>query len=334
MGELNPKETMKNTCPFQRETDGTVRLVRHADVLRVLLDPGVFSSAVSKQHLAIPNGMDPPEHTRFRELTNRYFTREIVDAFEPRCRAIVRAMISGREAPLFAHRLAVRLLGDFLGWSPKMDRVLTRWFFDHEAAVAAGDRDRLRINAAELAELVKAELGTRRGLPLDERADLTTRLLQDRAGERPLTDDEIVSILRNWTAGEVGTMAKSFETVMRFLDEEPAWRGWLRQYPERTDAFTDELLRLRAPLPDNRRVTACPAALAGEDLPAGQKLRIDWAAANRDPAAFADPAAFDPARDARNNLLYGAGIHSCPGAPLARMELRVLIEELYAEVAG
>ncbi|MFH7326472.1 cytochrome P450 [Desulfurivibrio sp. C05AmB] len=321
----------QNSYPFQREADGSLRLTRHADVMRALLEHDLFSSSVSAKHPAIPNGMDPPEHTAFRALTDRYFTREIVDAFEPRCRETVRRLLPQRRDPRFAHRLAVRLLCDFLGWKEDMDEALSTWFFAHEAAVAAGDREGLLENAAVLAELVGRELGARRTRGDGSDADLTARLLHDRVEGRPLTDAEIVSILRNWTAGEVGTMAKSFETVLEFLEAEPAWQDWLRKHPERTNAFTDELLRLRAPLPDNRRVTACPVTLAGEDLPAGQKLLIDWAAANRDPAAFEDAERFDPDRDARNNLLYGAGIHACPGATLARMELRVLIEERLRE---
>ena len=92
----------------------------------------------------------------------------------------------------------------------------------------------------------------------------------------------------------------------------------------------DEILRLHPPLIANRRITTCPVEVGGHQLDAGQRLTLIWASANRDEAVFGDPDAFDPQRNSENNLLYGAGVHVCPGAPLARLELQLLMQSLLA----
>ena len=80
----------------------------------------------------------------------------------------------------------------------------------------------------------------------------------------------------------------------------------------------------------SRRITTCPVEVGGHQLDAGQRLTLIWASANRDEAVFGDPDAFDPQRNSANNLLYGAGVHVCPGAPLARLELQLLMQSLLA----
>lgn len=81
---------------------------------------------------------------------------------------------------------------------------------------------------------------------------------------------------------------------------------------------------------DNRRVATCATAIGNRRIEPGDRVVVNWMAANRDPRAFADASGFRLDRDAADNLLYGAGIHVCPGAPLARLELRVLAEALLA----
>ena len=80
----------------------------------------------------------------------------------------------------------------------------------------------------------------------------------------------------------------------------------------------------------NRRVTTRPVEIGGKKIGAGERISVNWISANRDEAAFEDAHAFRLDRDQSKNLLYGAGIHYCPGAPLARLELRVFLEELLA----
>jgi cytochrome P450 len=93
----------------------------------------------------------------------------------------------------------------------------------------------------------------------------------------------------------------------------------------------DEILRIDAPLIASRRIATAPAELGGRTFHPGERIALMWASAGRDERVFGDPDEFRLDRDPKVNLLYGIGIHVCPGAPLARLELRVFVEELLKE---
>ena len=182
--------------------------------------------------------------------------------------------------------------------------------------------------AEEFDTYIRELLDARRDAGSAAPADLTTRLLGEQVDGRPLTDAELVSLLRNWTVGELGTIAASVGIIAHYLSTNPEVQAHLRANPDLLPAAIDEILRIHAPLISNRRVTTRPAALGGQQLDSGDRLTLLWASANRDEAVFGDPDEFRLDRDPEANLLYGAGIHLCPGAPLARLELIVLCEEL------
>jgi cytochrome P450 len=137
-------------------------------------------------------------------------------------------------------------------------------------------------------------------------------------------------MVRNWTVGELGTIAASVGILAHYLATHPDLQRRLREDPSLLPAAIDEILRIHAPLIANRRITTRPVEIAGRRLEAGARISLIWASANRDEAVFGDPDEFRLDRDPAQNLLYGAGIHVCPGAELARLELRVVMEELLA----
>ncbi len=104
----------------------------------------------------------------------------------------------------------------------------------------------------------------------------------------------------------------------------------LRREPTLLPAAIDEILRADGPLVANRRTTTRDVVIEGRKIGAGEKLSLNWIAANRDGRAFDDPDAVRFDRDPGDTLVFGAGIHYCLGAPLARLELRVAMEELLA----
>ena len=158
--------------------------------------------------------------------------------------------------------------------------------------------------------------------------DPTAGLLHETVDGRALSLEEITSILRNWTAGELGTIAASIGILARFLAVHPDVQSSLRQAPTGLPAAIEEILRLEAPLPTNRRKVVKNATVGGRSLAPGERVTLMWGAANRDPEAFPQVTEYRPERDQSANLLWGAGIHFCPGAPLARMELRILLETM------
>lgn len=127
--------------------------------------------------------------------------------------------------------------------------------------------------------------------------------------------------------GEVGSITASVGILVHFLAEHPDVLKQLRDQPALLPDAIDEILRIDGPLVANRRVTTRPVEIGGRRIDAGERVSLIWVSANRDERVFEDAHTFRLDRDPKQNLLYGAGIHVCPGAPLARLELRVLLEE-------
>lgn len=324
-------DQMREHCPVAHSELLGWSLFRHEDVLRALHDTDTFSNAVSS-HVAVPNGMDPPEHTAFRRILDPYFSADRVDAFEPVCREIVvelvKDLLAKGEVELmagFSLLFAIRAQCAFLGWPKSLHEPLIRWIKKHRAAIFAQDKEALSETAREFASIIDGLLVNRGH---DGINDVTAELARETVSGRPLSKEEIVSILRNWTVGEVGTIAAAVGILTHYLAEHLELQQQLRAQPRLLPAAIDEILRIHGPLVANRRITKCPVEIGGHKFDAGERISLIWIAANRDKRAFTNPLEYRTDRDPEKSLLYGAGIHACPGAPLARMEMQVLMEEL------
>jgi cytochrome P450 len=329
-------DAMRARCPVAYSGDMQWSLFRHADISRVLLDHESFSSAVS-QHISVPSGMDPPEHTAYRRIIEPYFGPERMNAFEPACRQVAAELVQGAiasgEVELmadFALPFAVRVQCAFLGWPPELHGPLVRWTQKSAAATLAQDRQAMSEIAREFEGMIDDMLETRLQAGAKPEDDITSALMHEKVWGRPLNNEEIASILRNWTVGEIGTISAAAGIVVHYLAEDLALQKQLRDRGSLVPAAIDEILRIHGPLVANRRVATRPVTIGGRAIAAGDRISINWISGNRDAAVFEDPDRIRLDRDPAANLLYGAGIHVCPGAPLARMELRVVIEELLA----
>jgi cytochrome P450 len=329
-------DEMRERCPVAYSDFLGWSLFRHEDIVRVLNDPDTFSSAVSR-HLSVPNGMDPPEHTEYRRIIEPYFRREHMEAFEPQCRKIaanlVQSLLERDEVELiseFAHWFAVRVQCTFLGWPTNMYEPLRLWTQKNHKATFAEDRAAMAKIAREFDGYVDGLLQVRRAAGAQASDDITTSLLRQQVWARPLRDEEIVSVLRNWTVGEVGTISAAVGILVHYISEHADLQQRLRAQPSLLPDAIEEILRIHGPLVANRRITTRPVEIGGRKIGAGERISLIWISANQDGRVFEDQKAFRLDRDPAANLLYGAGIHVCPGAPLARMEMRVAMEELLA----
>lgn len=329
-------DRMRARCPMAYSDYLRWSVFRHADVMRVLEDPATFGNAVSS-HLSVPNGMDPPEHTEYRKIIEPYFGPQRMQAFAPACREIAADLAerlpAGGEVELmgaFAQNFALRVQCAFMGWPEGLHEPLRQWILKNQAATLGGHRAAAAAVALEFDVHIRELLDARRKAGSEAPDDNTTRLLKERVKGRLLTDEEIVSIVRNWTVGELGTISASVGILAHYLAERPELQQQLRERPSLLPAAIDEILRIHAPLIANRRIATRAVELGGREIETGERLTLIWASANRDEAVFGDPDEFRLDRDPSQNLLYGAGIHVCPGAPLARLELRIVMEELLA----
>lgn len=329
------------TCP-STHPDGTWTLCGHAAVKNAANDPGRFSSAAST-HLNVPNGMDGDEHRRFRAVIDRHLAPDVILPLEPAFRAISDAAAAGLADRVelvggYGRLVAVRAQCAWLGWPASLEATLTRWMDDNHAATRSGDRGRTAEVAARFDDIIRGILAEKE--PCD--ADPTSRLMADEVedpavpgGSRRLTTDEIVSALRNWTAGDLGSIASSIGVVGHYLATRPElqdrMREWAHDDAARSadlDAAIDEILRIDDPFPANRRITTTDVDVEGTTIPAGSRVELDWIAANRDESVFGDPDDFRPEANAAVNLVYGTGPHECPGRLISTIEIRCAITAL------
>ena len=395
--QLGTYDRMRAACPVAQSPRG-VSLFRHADVVATADDPVTFSSSASG-YRAVPNSLDPPEHTAFRAIIDPFFAPERMRALEARIRGIAHELIGSlpRGVPVDAVReigypFAVRAQADWLGWRGIEDELLA-WMDANHAATRSRDRSRTTAVAAAFDELILAQLRRRRQVAADRHSaaardaipqggaprevtsqgdprdvnsprdpkdvnsernskgvnserdpkdvnsegdprekispdDPTTELMQLAVHGRPLTDAEIVSILRNWTAGDLGSIAAAIGVIVHFVATHPEVQAALRDGLSDPAAAVDEMLRIDDPFLVNRRVTTKSARVGGFEVEPGTRVYLLWASANRDEAVFGDPDAYRPAEHAAHNLVYGTGIHACPGRPLATLELVTILQTL------
>jgi len=337
-GQRSTYDALRAHCAVAREDLKWVAL-GHAEVVAAATDADVFSSKVTTRR-AIPNSLDGAEHAAYRSVVDRYLTVERVEREEPQCRrhaaAIIDALPRGVTVRTIADvgtPFAVRSQSSWLGWPSHHEDELVEWIQDNHAVSRSGSSDQMREVAERFDQIIRELLETRRTASPTDVTDVTGELLDDRVDGRPLTTEEIVSILRNWTAGDLGSLATSVGVLVHFLAVRPNIQRVVRRLVDARDSTAltsaiEEILRIDDPFVANRRVATRAVSLGGVNIAAGEQLVLNWTAANRDPLVFEDPDRYDPEGNAGSNLVFGIGPHVCPGRALTLMELRVMLEEL------
>ena len=331
-------DELRPAHPVVRNSQGQYVLLRHADVVAAAVDADTFSSAVSA-HLQVPNGLDGAEHRAARETLDRYFEPEALAPFGPVFRDIARDLLGRVPNGVVVDavhdlgaQFAVRAQSAWLGWPSKLEPQLLQWMAANHAATRSGDRSRTAAVAEEFDEIIRSVLKPRRSMGDRAPNDLTTRLMHDTINGRPLTDAELVSVLRNWTGGDLGSIALCVGVLFAYLAEHSDIQQRLGSdvSDAELDAAIDEVLRIDDPFVSNRRRTTCPVRVGHTEIPQGAVVKLHWTSANRDADVFGNPDRFDPLGNAADNLVYGIGPHVCPGRPLATMELRIALREVLA----
>ncbi|WP_103352224.1 cytochrome P450 [Amycolatopsis sp. CA-128772] len=335
------------------EERGLWRVLDHASVSRVLSDPATFSSDFSGLTPVQEDfetfrkgnfvGMDPPDHRKLRTLVSQAFTPRVVAGLAPRIRAIAGELldeVAGAArfdmVDALAYPLPIIVIAELLG-VPVADRPLfTRW----AQVLFSGDQLGESADMADIQRALDAIAPTIREMNayiLDHirhhRAHpgpgLTSRLVEAEFNGERLEDQEIVGFVALLLiAGHITTTALLGNAVVTF-DRNPRTAAALRANPAGLPAALEEVLRLLPPFPELGRRTTAEVELGGHRIPENAILMADLAAANRDPAVFDRPDAFEPDRTPNPHQTFGHGIHFCFGAPLARLEGRIAFEVLF-----
>ncbi len=286
--------------------------------------------------------MEPPEHTRLRNLVNRAFVSRQVEKLAPRIAALAHQRIDAfardGEADLieaFATPIPVAVIMDLLGAPREIGPQLLDWSHRmmamYQFGVTRAVEDIAANAAREFADFMRGYARARRA---DLRDDLISQLLAAESEEGKLSEDELVTtcilLLNAGHEATVHAIGNAAKTILeRRLDPQDIFAD-----AKTTEAAVEELLRLDAPLHLFTRYALDDVEFSGLRLRKGQKIGLLLGAANRDVARFADPDAFQPGRDPNPHVAFGAGIHFCIGAPLARLEMAVALPILFQRLPG
>lgn len=282
--------------------------------------------------------LEPPTHTRLRSLVNRVFVSRQIERLRPQVELLANELIDAfqpaRSAdllPAFATSVPITVITSMMGlpnedgeqllnWSHAMVKMYTP-SHDYDTELEANNA------ARQFAAYLTDRVAERRKQPGD---DLLSVLIAARDHGEKLSDGELISsaiLLLN--AGHEATVHQTGNAVRTILAEGGDPRRFFAN-PAKTARTIEECLRIDAPLHmftryAYERVEVAPGLM----LEPGQQIGLLLGAANRDPSAFADPASFNPDRADQKNVTFGAGLHFCIGAPLARLELQASLKILF-----
>jgi cytochrome P450 family 142 subfamily A polypeptide 1 len=318
---------------------------RHADVVAISRDPVTFCSRHSSRPDAppIPSmiNLDDPAHLRRRSLVNRGFTPRRVADHEPRIREIcvellARARDKGRFdfVPEIAAQLPMIVIGDLLGVAPEDRNDLLRWSDDLILGTSASASPEARARAVtaftEYAAYHRRVVADRRARPREH--DLLSVLVHAEIDGDRLDDDALLQESLLILVGGDDTTRHVISGGLHALLQHPDQRRLLAAHPDAIAVGVEEMLRWVTPIQNMARRTTRDVELRGQRLREGDTVLLLYPSANRDEEVFVDPDRFDAARSPNDHLAFGHGTHFCLGASLARLELRVLFEELLARL--
>jgi cytochrome P450 len=281
---------------------------------------------------------DPPDHTRLRRLFVKAFTRRAVAGMEARLVELVDAALDriadARTAdlvPLLAFPLPFIVISDLLGMPQEYDaRVRELTDLMSRSLEPTADQRVMRAAAdanTELCQMISEVVAFKRRHPAE---DLLTMLIEAEDNGDVFSDEELVAqVVLVYLAGHENSVNFIAKCVLALL-RNPDQLELLRTRPELLENAVEELLRYDAPVQLNRRIAAAPYPLRDHVIPAGSFILLILSSANRDEAVFGPDAGrlrLDRP-DARSHLAFGAGVHHCLGAVLARMEGRIAIGRL------
>jgi hypothetical protein len=335
-------DQLRDECPIAH-TDrwgGSWLPTRYADVSAIAHDIARFSSrhvgvtppAETDEEL-LPAGLppiqaDPPVHTWTRRLLLPWFSHRRVDQYEAFTRELCGRLIDsfiddGRAdaAGDYARQIPVRVIAAVLGVPADMSDTFTGWVQD--VLEFAHDAERRNRGRTALVTYFIGEIEQRRSNPGD---DLISELLRSEVDGQPVPDAHILGTAALTLIAGVDTTWSGIGAALWHLAGHPEDRRRLVAEPGLMPIAIEELLRAYSPV-TMARIVAEDTVVAGCPMHEGDRVLLSFSAANRDPAAFPDADRVIIDREHNRHIAFGAGIHRCAGSNLARMELRVAVEE-------
>lgn len=361
-------QKLRAECPVYREPDFGVYLVgRYDDIVACSRDTETFSTIANTTGPFAPLPApideldeyrltdreadnlfrnDPPGHTKYRALVNTLFVPKRVAALEERIREHVRDLFTGFTAKgrgefvnAIAYVLPLVVVGELLGVTAEDNDGFKLLFQEEFAAMDEtfiGHPEAPRVVAPSnrmLLDYFRREIASRKVEPRDDvMSTLTAARLPDGS---PVADYELVKLCKFlYSAGGDANTPQLLTTGAKVLAENPDIADRLRAEPALIDAFIEENLRYETPAMGLFRLAKRDTEVGSVPIRKGEFVMLLYASGNRDETYFEEPEEFKLNRPKRRVLSFGSGPHTCPGAPLARLEARIVFEEMLQNLSN
>lgn len=324
--------------------DGVVTLYRMSDITAVNRHPAVTGTGgrggTFGQIGLIPLEIDGEEHRQWRKILDPMFAPKRIAYLEDQVRSLARELIAqfvdhGRSDLLEDYCVPLpclsflRLLGAPV---EKLDFFLE---FKDGVVHPKGDTfEEIQANVAmaggKIAEYFAGFIAERRA-EVDPKNDIVSALLRSEIDGRPVSDEELLNVMFLFMFAGLDTVTSSMACFFAWLGRHPEERDRLVADPSLIPAAVEEVLRYESPVPSGTRYADADIDLGdGLTIHAGETIHVFWAAANVDPLAFPDPLTVDIGRRRTTHIAFASGTHRCLGSHLARLELRIAVEEFLA----
>jgi cytochrome P450 len=338
---------MRDRDPVQCDPKGGWHVFGYPEAVAVMANPADFSNTVTEVPETSPlklfgtgnlAWMDPPRHRQLRSLVNKVFTPRYVEGMRP-----VVEDVAGQALRRIRRQDTVSFVDEYT--FPVMLTVIARlvgiprddyplfgkWLKVLLAITETQTQNLIEVFSALTQEMhrnVHALIASRRREPKD---DLVSRLTESELDGQILSDDEIAGLVALLVATGEGGATQTLANAILCLDQHPAAADRLRADSGLLDGAIEEVMRFRSQTTRVARRTTRDVPLAGHVIPAGEMVSVWLTSANRDKRKFDRPDTFDMTRSPNQHISLGSGIHFCLGAPLARLEVNVVLEQFLAE---
>ena len=343
-------DTMRKECPVAHSDrwGGSWLPTRYEDIFAIAQDPARFSSrsitvtVVPSDHVgasdygirAMPIAVDAPAHTWSRRLLLPAFNLRSVEKWEPVTRDLCRSLVAGfadsgraDAAAGYAQQIPVRVIAGMLGIPPEMSDTFTDWVRGVLEIGLTNPDVRIKNRQAIIA-FFRECIEERRGKPGD---DLISELLAAEVDGKPVPDNDVIGMCFLLLVAGIDTTWSAIGSSLWHLATHPEDRARLAADPALMTTAVEELLRAYAPVTMARIVNE-DTEVEGCPMRAGERVLMSFPSANRDPEKFPDADRVILDRGKNPHIAFGVGIHRCVGSNLARMEVRVALEEWMARI--
>lgn len=325
-----------------QEYDGFWAAVGYQEVLEVITEIDRFTT---RKQNAIPKfaftgvrpplHLDPPEHTAYRRVINKFFTPPRMRALEPHVRAssisLLEPLLEERWIDVckqYAHKFPAHVFAHFFNLSRETSELIKTVSGTYVDAIQVLDHETVKSLSGELYSIAQSIIDERKAGGHSPEEDLTAALLEAEHDGEPLPPAMVLGCVRQLIV--TGMVAPSVFTGNMFvhLSQDPELQNQLRADPTLIPVAIEEMLRLYSPYRGMARTAREDTVLGGQQILKDDPIALVYTSANRDESVFPDGDKFVMNRpNIQKHISFGRGTHSCPGAPMARMMMRITLEE-------